>query len=97
MKTAIAEKHGYICLQYGDERTEDKQGRGFVRCRNDRECQFEKGMKDEWVWEELCVTKSVEVRPAANGADAGGPSIIKSSPRPAKAISINLIIFAQSN
>ena len=31
MRTSTAEKNGYICPQCGDELTEDKQGRGFVR------------------------------------------------------------------
>ena len=47
MKTSTAEKHGYICPQCGDELTEDTQGRGFVRHKSNRICQFEKGEKDE--------------------------------------------------
>lgn len=47
MRTSTAEKYNYICPQCGDELTEDKQGRGFVRHKNNRRCQFENGMKDE--------------------------------------------------
>lgn len=47
LTTSTAEQHGYRYPQCGDPRTEDTQGRGFVRHTTNRKCQFEKGQKDE--------------------------------------------------
>ena len=47
MKTSIAEKHDYLCPQCGDTLTKDRKGKGFVRHKNNRKCQFGNGKKDE--------------------------------------------------
>ena len=47
MRTSTAEKHGYICPQCGDELAKDRKGRGWVRHKNNRECQHGNGKKDE--------------------------------------------------
>ena len=47
MKTSTAEKNGYICPKCKDELAEDRQGRGYVKHKNNPDCNFEKGEKDD--------------------------------------------------
>ena len=47
MKTSTAEKHGYVCPECGDDLTRDLKGRGFVRHKNNPDCDFEKSEKDQ--------------------------------------------------
>lgn len=46
MRTSTAKTNNHICPQCGDELTEDQAGRGFVRHKNNPNCQAEKGCKD---------------------------------------------------
>ena len=46
MKTSTANENNGRCPQCGDELTEDYAGRGFVRHKTDRECQYGNGDKD---------------------------------------------------
>ncbi len=46
MKTSSAEKYGYRCPKCGDETTQDPSGKGFVRHKTNRKCQFEAGLRD---------------------------------------------------
>lgn len=47
MKTSSAEKYGYKCPQCGDQLTEDRSGKGFVRHREKKGCSFERGERDD--------------------------------------------------
>lgn len=46
VRTSTAEKNNYICPACGDALRQDSAGRGFVRHVGNRECQFERGLKD---------------------------------------------------
>ena len=48
VRTSTAEKHGYRCPVCGDELSEDKVGRGFVRHKYLPGCLFEKGEYDTY-------------------------------------------------
>jgi hypothetical protein len=46
MRTSTAEANNYVCPECGDKLTEDLAVLGFVRHKNNPNCQFEKGCKD---------------------------------------------------
>jgi hypothetical protein len=46
MKTSTAKQHGWRCPVCGDETSQDPDGKGYVRHKTNRACQFEKGMRD---------------------------------------------------
>lgn len=46
VRTSTAARHGFICPKCKDDTTQDPQGRGFVRHKNNRNCSFEKGERD---------------------------------------------------
>jgi len=46
MKTSTAQTNNDHCPQCNDELTEDAAGRGFVRHKANRECQYGNGEKD---------------------------------------------------
>jgi hypothetical protein len=47
MKTSSAVANNNKCPKCGDDVTEDKAGRGFVRHVSVRDCPFERGERDE--------------------------------------------------
>ncbi len=46
-KTSTAEKHNFICPEFGDEFNQDRKGRGFVAHKNNPDCDFERGLSDK--------------------------------------------------
>lgn len=46
MTTSTARKNGGRCPECGDAVAEDRKGRGWVKHLNNRNCDFERGMKD---------------------------------------------------
>ena len=46
MKTSTAQRQGYVCPKCKDDLTKDLQGKGWVRHKNNSNCDFEKGLKD---------------------------------------------------
>ena len=46
MKTSTAKENDYICPQCGDDLAHDRKGRGWVRHKNNPDCEFERGEID---------------------------------------------------
>ena len=47
MKTSTAEKNRYVCPRCGDNMARDHAGLGFVRHKNNPNCDFERGERDK--------------------------------------------------